>query len=510
MHKSSDPNKDVFEEQRDASVALTPNAVGFLDVEFDNAALKRRALTGASSTLVTQTFKFVLKFGSAIVLGRLLGPAQFGLVAMVAPILGFVSTLNDMGFSQAIVQKEDISARQISGLFWINTLISILLASVVMLAAPLIGTIYHEPRTTGITLVLGMLIALGGLGMVPNALLSRQMKFTTQAFIDIGTMTFNVVVSIGAAVAGLGYWALVLGQVATTVAGVAANWALTKWRPSRPGRGTGVGSLVNFGANLTGVNIATYFSMTADNMIVGVFGGKVMLGLYDRSYTLVVQPLSQLMLPVSRVAIPLLSRLKDTDRYRQAYISMLLLTVMLTAPAMICCCLMPGAVISLLLGSRWAAAGPIFGWICFGGILAPIFGTTGWLFTTQGRTREQMSLSIFTAVLSIAAFAVGIFWGALGVAIMSALSFNFLQTPLVILRATRIGAVRFRHVLPTLISIGISMAGAATVVTAVDVLHPPGAVFIAATLSYFTFSSLIRFLPGGSALFSSLRSLLRR
>ena len=480
------------------------NQGGFLDSPFSNAALKRRALAGAGATVLTQALKFVLKFGSALVLGRLLGPAAFGLVAMVSPILGFVSTLNDLGFTQAIIQRRDITNAQISNLFWIGTALGTGLGLLVVAISPLVGLIYHEPKTVPITIVLGLLMALGTLAMVPNALLSRHLRFTSQSVIDIGTQILNVVVTVGTALAGWSYWSLIAGQGAATIAGGAASWAVVGWRPIRPQRRTGIRSILAFGTNLTGVNLATYVSMTADTMIVGIFGGKVQLGLYNRSYTLVVQPLGQLMAPVGRVALPLLSRIDDAARYRTAFLAMLRLTVMLTAPAMLWCTTFPREVIALALGPKWVEAGPIFGWICFGGIFAPVFGAMGWLFTSQGRAAEQMRLSVITAVVSVASFAIGIRWGALGVSAASALSFIAIQTPLSIQWAARRGAVGARDLVTTLLVLAIAGAIDGGALVAIRGSGHAVPLLATAAISYALFGLLVLVLPGGRSFFRTL------
>ena len=51
-----------------------------------------------------------MRFASAIGVARPLTPAGFGMVAMVSPILGFLSTFNDLGFGQAIVQSPEITS----------------------------------------------------------------------------------------------------------------------------------------------------------------------------------------------------------------------------------------------------------------------------------------------------------------------------------------------------------------------------------------------------------------
>ena len=184
-------------------------------------------------------------------MGRLLDPAQFGIVAMVSPILGFVGTLNDLGFAQAIVQRRDITAAQVSGLFWINLLLSLLLASALMLAAPLIGLLYHEPRTIGVTIALATLVVFGTMGLLPTALLNREMRFLPLVLIEIGSIAANVVASIVFAYLGLGYWAIVLGQATGSLTGLCAIWIAARWLPSPPYPLANVGPLLRIGVNLT-------------------------------------------------------------------------------------------------------------------------------------------------------------------------------------------------------------------------------------------------------------------
>ena len=497
MSPAGTPVPDFVREQ----LVEPPHTAGEIAALPEFGVVGRRVVNGAGATVAAQGVKFCLRFGSAIVLGRLLVPADFGIVAMVSPVLAFIGTLNDLGFAQAIVQRRDITAAQVSHLFWINVLASLVLAAVLMLAAPLVGWLYGEPRTVGITLAMTVSLVIGTLGIVPSALLSRQMRFVAASAIEVGSLVVSVGLSIGLALAGFGYWSLVLAQIASTATGMVAVFAAAGWRPRFRHTRAPIGSLVRFGANLTGVNLATYVSMMADNIIVGAVAGKNALGLYDRSYTLALQPLGQLMAPLGRVAMPLLSRFEDDpDRLRWSYLLMVRLGVLLTAPAMIVCVVLHGPVIALLLGPRWAAAAPVFAWICLGGVFASIFSSTGWLFTVQDRTGEQLRLSLATAAISVASFAIGIAWGVEGVAAASSLSFILLQTPLMLRGLTRTGCVGRADLGRALWPAAV--AGALTVLAVLlagRIVFPVN-VFVAGALAYAVFGAAMLALPGGTAL----------
>lgn len=479
-----------------------------LEIALDPAELKRQSIHGGIASLVAQAITSASRFASVVILARLLSPADFGLVAMVTPIVGFVGTINDFGFAQAIIQRRTITERQVSSLFWINLAISFGLAVLLVSVAPLVGWIYKEPRTVGLLVAMAGLLVIGTVAMVPRALLRRNMQFTPLAIADVGSLAGGAAITVLTAIMGFGYWSLLIGQMAGTIIGAILAYAFTLWRPTRPTKDPVLKQIVRFGANLTGANLASYFSMTADNMIVGIFAGKVPLGFYDRSYTLTIQPLNQLLSPIGQVSIPLLSRLQDSpDLYRRSYLTMLRLAMLLTMPAMLFCIFLAHPLIVTLLGQQWRPAAPLFAWICFGGLSAPAFSSTGWVFTTQNRTGQQMMVSVVTALIGIASFAIGIVWGVTGVAAAAAISFTFIQFPITIRAMTRTGPIQMNDMAKTLAPYIVS-----ALCVAVPLHYLRGTSSLAGlagmgVLTYTLFAVCILLLPGGRDFFAILLSL---
>lgn len=155
------------------------------DTDHLRANLKRRSLRGGAVTLLSQGAKFALHFGSTMVLARLLTPGDFGLIAMVAPIAGFVSLFKDLGLSMATIQNTRIDHGQVSTLFWINVALSAALAGATVLLAPAVGWFYGDPRTVPITIAFGCMMFLGGFTAQHLALIQRQMRFASMAAVEI-------------------------------------------------------------------------------------------------------------------------------------------------------------------------------------------------------------------------------------------------------------------------------------------------------------------------------------
>src|SRR6266487_4477761 len=87
--------------------------------------LKGRTISSGAVTLSAQAAKFLLYLASTMILARLLTPRDFGLVAIVTTVTGFLRVFKDAGLSTATVQRENITHAQVSNLFWVNIGVSI-------------------------------------------------------------------------------------------------------------------------------------------------------------------------------------------------------------------------------------------------------------------------------------------------------------------------------------------------------------------------------------------------
>ena len=180
--------------------------------------LKRRTISGGAVTISSQAAKFGLTLGSTMILARLLTPRDFGLVAMVTAVTGFLAVFRHAGLSTPTVQRENLTHAQVSNLFWINLATSGLCALIIAALSPAMAWFYRDPRITYITLVLSTTFLIGGFRVQHLALLKRQMRFKAIALIEVGSMATGVIVGIIMALLHCGYWSLVGSTLATEIA----------------------------------------------------------------------------------------------------------------------------------------------------------------------------------------------------------------------------------------------------------------------------------------------------
>lgn len=251
--------------------------------------LKTKTLRRGLAKIASQTANLALRLGSLMILARLLDPRDFGLVAMVAVLTGVLSLFRDFGLSTATVQRTSVTEEQLSTLFWINVLVGTLLTCVALAGATLIADFYHEPRLRSITYALAGVFFFNGLAVQHSALLQRQMRFTTLAAIDTVSVAVSVAVGIGAALDGLGYWALVGMTLVAPVVYSILVWLASSWIPGLPHRKVGIGSNLRFGGTVNST-VVVYVAYNLEKVLLGRFWAAEALGIYGRAYQLVNLP----------------------------------------------------------------------------------------------------------------------------------------------------------------------------------------------------------------------------
>lgn len=404
--------------------------------------LKGRSVRGGAITMAAQACKFVLQMGSTMILARLLTPDDFGLLAMVTVLTGFVLIFKDAGLSMATIQRADVNHQQVSTVFWLNVSVSCALVGVVAGSAPLLAWLYGRSELVGITLVLSVMFLFGGLTVQHQALLRRQMRFTALAAIDVAAIASGIAVAIVMALGGYGYWSLVGMMLAPTVVNCVFAWVCSGWVPGRPTRAEGVSEMVGFGANLTASKSLHYFARSGDNFLIGLWFGASALGLYSKAYNLLLLPINQLLGPISGVIVPALARLQnEPSRYRHAFRQVYEAIAMVAIPAAVLLALLAKPVTLVILGQQWVEAATIFAWLSIAALYFPLASAANWLFISQGRGREMMVTTAINSTIAVASFVVGLPWGPAGVAGSFAMTGLVLRLPIQFFACGRRGPV---------------------------------------------------------------------
>lgn len=384
------------------------------------------AARGTGMTLLTQGARAVLQFGSVVVLARLLTPDDFGLIAMVTAVIGISDLVRDFGLSSASIQVKSLSDAERSNLFWANLALGLACTLVCAAATPLIVAGYGERRLTPIVLSLAGVFVLSGANTQFRADLTRRLRFTALSVSDVVAQLAGIVVAVAVAELGGGFWAIVLQQVTVAVVALAINVVNAGWLPGRPRRDVPLRRFFRYGGSLLGTQSIYYATKNVDNIALGAFSGAVQLGLYSRAYQLLMTPLNTINAPMTRVALPVLSRLQDDEAaFGSALGKMQIVACYLTATVFAVAAGLSVPLVLVLFGPAWHPVALIFAVLAVGGVFRALSQISYWVYLARGVPGAQLRQFLVTGPIMVLVILAGLPWGPVGVAVGHSVAYFF-------------------------------------------------------------------------------------
>ena len=392
--------------------------------------LRRTAVRGAGVSVAGQAASFVLQIGSVAVLSRLLTPADFGIVTMVTTFGLLFRSFGLNGFTELILQWEELTGSLASNIFWINLSIGTILTLVFAGLGPLLARFFHSPAVTPVTAGLSLMIVFSSMGWIHLALLQRAMHFRTASVINLVAFISYVIVAVGLAMADWHYWALVWAMVTQSLVTTAGAWLACRWLPGRPGRVSGTGPGLKFAMNVYLHFAFSYLTRNADNLLVGWRFGAGALGFYKKAYDLFVLPQSQLLAPLSAVVVATLSRVNsDRERFQRYFLRAISVLALVGMGLGADFALVGKDLIRFLLGPGWEEAGRIFSLFGPGIGVMLLYSTHGWVHLSIGRPERWFRWGLLEFVCTVCLFLLGLRWGPSGIALAWTISYFILMFP---------------------------------------------------------------------------------
>jgi PST family polysaccharide transporter len=392
--------------------------------------LRRLAVRGAGFTILSQGSMFLVQTIAIVVLARLLRPADFGLVALVTTFSLLLLNVGLNGFPEAVLQRERIDHALASNLFWINALLGLVLALAFAAGGPLLARVYDEPRVTAVAAAIALSIFFTSLSVLHLALLKRAMHFSSVSANDVIARVVSVAVSVGLALAGWGYWAIVAGAVVLPLSTAIGAWLLCRWIPARPRRTEGTGAMVRFALHTYARFLIGYFASNLDKFLIGWRFGAAPLGLYRKAYELCTMPASLLSGPLTSVAVSALSRLTGEERRWRRHLLEALSTVAFVGMGAGAALTLVGRdVIRVLLGPGWDEAGRLFMLLGPGIGIMLLYDIQGWIHLSLGRPDRWVRWGLMEVGVWTTMFLLALPWGPAGIAVAGTVSHWLLTLP---------------------------------------------------------------------------------
>ena len=355
-------------------------------------------LWGALNSGSTQLLNLI--FG--IILGRLITPAEYGIVGVLSIFTLIAGNLQSSGFTQALVNLKAPRNEDYTAVFWFNTLTSFVLYALLFLSAPLIARFFHQPCLVEVSRFVFLSFVISSFGIAHNAYMTKNMMNRELAIIGAIALLCSGGVATFLAFYGFSYWSLAWQQIIYITVLNIGRYYYTPWRPSWHFTFEPVRKMFGFSVKILITNIINTLSNNILTLLFGRLYPIKAVGNYSQAYKWNTMASAFVANAVGQVAQPVLASVKEEHgRSVRVFRKMLRFTAFLSFPAMFGLAIISNEFILLTIGKRWIDAVPLLQMLCIGGAFVPFYTLYQNIAISNGRSDFYMFCNIAQIVLQL-------------------------------------------------------------------------------------------------------------
>ena len=327
-----------------------------------------------------------LAFG--IVLGRLLSPSDYGMMAMISIFSLVATALQDSGFRTALTNIEHPKHEDYNSVFWFNIIMASSLYVILFLAAPLIGEYYHTPRVVPLCRYAFLSIVIASLGTAQSAYLFKHLRAKQQAEAGALAVILSSLTGVGMAFAGMAYWSLATQGLVYVGINTLLQWHFSPWRPSIHGiTFAPVRRMFRFSCKILATTIMTHVNNNVLNLLLGHYFTPRDTGNYNQAYQWNTKCYSLVQSMVAQVAQPVLVSLNGEEgRQKDVFRKMMRFTAFITFPLLFGFGLVAKEFIVTAIGEKWLASAQLIQILCISGATMPLSTLFSNMIISKGRS----------------------------------------------------------------------------------------------------------------------------
>ena len=327
-----------------------------------------------------------LAFG--IVLGRLLSPSDYGMMAMISIFSLVATALQDSGFRTALTNIEHPKHEDYNSVFWFNIIMASSLYVILFLAAPLIGEYYHTPRVVPLCRYAFLSIVIASFGTAQSAYLFKHLRAKQQAEAGALAVILSSLTGVGMAFAGMAYWSLATQGLVYVGINTLLQWHFSPWRPSIHGiTFAPVRRMFRFSCKILATTIMTHVNNNVLNILLGHYFTPRDTGNYNQAYQWNTKCYSLVQSMVAQVAQPVLVSLNGEEgRQKDVFRKMMRFTAFITFPLLFGFVLVAKEFIVTAIGEKWLASAQLIQILCLSGAAMPLSTLFSNMIISKGKS----------------------------------------------------------------------------------------------------------------------------
>lgn len=326
-----------------------------------------------------------LVFG--IILGRLLSPGDYGMIAMITVFSLVANAVQNSGFITAITNLKNPTDNDYNSVFWFNIIVGCSMYVILFFASPLIATYYHTPILVDLCRYAFLSVPIASLCTAQSAYLFKNMMVKQRAKSGITATLVSSSVGVIMAFCGMRYWALATQTIVYNIVNMFFFWHYSPWRPNWNVDFTPAKRMFQFSCKLLATTITTHINNNVLNLLLGHYFTVHDTGNYNQAYQWNSKCFSLIQGMTDSVGQPVLVDLRDQPtRQLEALRKLIRFAAFISFPLLFGFGLVAKEFIVLALTEKWIASAQFIQILCISGAIIPISSLLSSLVVSKGKS----------------------------------------------------------------------------------------------------------------------------
>lgn len=319
-------------------------------------SVKEKAISGFLWRVIQNGGAQIISFIVSIILARLLSPEDYGLIAMITVFTNIALVFINVGFSSSIVQKKELNELDINTMFYSGIILATVIYLILFLCAPLISSFYAEPSLTILLRVESLIVIIGSLYSVQQALLIRRLEFKKSCLASILGVITQGLVGISLAYLGFGVWAIVFSTLSNYFVCAIILWVIVDWKPAFQFSFLSLNKVLGFSSKMLFSELLNSIFNNIRSIIIGKQYSSADLAYYNKGYQFPTLIMTQIDGAMTTVLFSSLSSIQDDWREKglPALRRAMKMSLYICSPILLGLFAVAEPLVLLLLTEKWA------------------------------------------------------------------------------------------------------------------------------------------------------------
>lgn len=366
-------------------------------------SLKEKTAKGMLWGGLNNAMMQVIGLAFGIILGRLLSPSDYGMMAMISVFSLIATNLQNSGFTTGLANLDNPKDEDYNSVFWFNIAVGIGLYAILFFCAPFISEYYHEPLLIPLCRYAFLGFVFASFATAQNAWLFKNLRAKQMAKASITATLLSSIIGVTCAFSGLAYWSLATQSNVYIFCNMLLAWHYSPWRPSfknitfEP-----VKRMFPFSVKIMINNIVNSINNNILNILLGHYFSAHETGNYNQAYQWNQKVWYTLQQMVNQVAQPVLVGLRsEKERQMRVLRKLIRFAAFIGFPAMFGFGIIAKPFIVTAIGEKWMTSAGYMEILCLSGAVMPIYSILTNMIVSKGKSGSMLTSTIVFAALQL-------------------------------------------------------------------------------------------------------------